>query len=104
MSELISNANSAISNLLSSYSSMTTLEALTEANYLTAAYDLVSFSSFSSILDMVVNLATSGGGPVSQEVLEATIKVESNLSKMRPSSEAELREVTNRISENQSDY
>ena len=98
MSQLESDANSAISNLIANYPSMTVLDALTEAHYLTAAYDLVSFASFSSVIDMVLDLATSGS-PVSQEILEATFRVYTNLSKMRLSSESEHRTVTNRISD-----
>ena len=96
---MIATANSAISNLLANYPSMDALEALREAYYLTAPYDLLSFDSFSSVSRMVLNLATSGGATVSQETLEAAIKVLSNLSKIRLSSEAEQRELTNTVSE-----
>ena len=66
MSQLRSDSNAAISNLIATYLSLTPLEALSEGYYLTAAYDLVSFASFSSVTDMVVAIATQGGGPVSQ--------------------------------------
>ena len=80
---------------------MTPLEALTESYYLTAPYDLVSFASFTSVTDMLVFL-TVAGAPVSQEILEAAIKVQSILSKMRPSAKTEHRDVINRISDSTS--
>ena len=75
---------------------MTPLEALTEAYYLTAPYDLVSFASFSSISDMLVDLA---GNTVSQQILDAAFKVLSNLSKMKLTAETEHRDLVLRVSD-----
>ena len=75
MNELIADANSGISNLIGNYHSMDPLEALREAYYLTAAFDLATCDSCSSLSYMLVDLATSGGGLVSQEILEAAIKM-----------------------------
>ena len=97
---MTSTTNTAIETLISNYPSMQPEEALSEAHYLTSAPELVTIQSLNTLSDMAVSLATVGAA--TQEVIEFAVRVLSNLSKVSPSSSAEQRGVTKKISDSTS--
>ena len=98
MDELIATTNTAISSVTENYASMEPVEALSQATYLSAAPDLMTTDSFESLSSMVLDLAISGSGPVSEETMQTAMEVQSNLSQLKPVTAAEQLEVAKKIS------
>ena len=71
--------------------------ALTQATALSSFPDLITLDSLDALSNMAVSITTSGDSPASQEQLQSSIDLMSNLSEVKPPSEADRREVAKKI-------
>ena len=71
--------------------------ALTKAVSLSYLPDLVTLDSLEALSNIAITIITSGDTPPSPELMQLAIDLMSNLSQVKPPSEAERREVAKKI-------